>query len=587
VRDHIAASIRPIAALMRAALRHRATIILPPGKFPAQADAIATLAPVLRRTPRETLMSESNHFAHRLRRVAAGLVGGLALSAGLVIAPALAADPVKTQVFLDQPTVLAGGNAVVYVVLRFEGIGADRGENGPRPPLNLALVLDRSGSMSDAGKIDYLKQAAKLAVDRLGEDDTLSIVEYDDQITLMQPARRVGNTSEIKRLIDALEPRGSTNLTGGMMRGVEEARAALQGPANRPGTITRVILMSDGLANTGITDPAEIARLVRGAKGDGVRVSAIGLGRDFDENLMQAIAENGGGRYYYVEHPTQIARMFQEELSTLFETCARDVELSFRGSSAVKRVEIVGYDDANGARDTHRGLEDVYSGEKRSVLLRLEVAAPASGRAELGQVVLNYKIAKTGETRSFSQPLSVDVSNDRAAIEHARNADATVEATLAEAERNHQAQVKLFEQGRRAEAQQNLTTMTHDLEAKNQTLKDDRITRKIEALNVENRQMTTAAASPEASQGFLKASKQRLYQAKQGNRQLYSMKPGDTGVAVEQLQQALKAAGYYNGPIDGKYDDDVKTAVEAYQQAQHMSADGVAGAATMDSLGVY
>jgi len=532
-------------------------------------------------------MSNSNHFAHRLRRAAAGLVASLALSAGLAIAPASAADPVKTQVFLDQPTVLAGGNAVVYVVLRFEGVGADQGTDARRPPLNLALVLDRSGSMSDAGKIDYLKRAAKLAVDRLGEDDTLSIVEYDDQITLMQPARRVGNTSEIKSLIDALEPRGSTNLTGGMMRGVEEAHAALQGPANRPGTITRVVLMSDGLANTGITDPAEIARLVRGAKGDGVRVSAIGLGRDFDENLMQAIAENGGGRYYYVEQPTQIARIFQQELSTLFDTCARDVELSFRGSSAVKRVEIVGYDDANGAHDAHRGLEDLYSGEKRSVLLRLEVATPASGHAELGQVVLNYKNAKTGETRSFTQPLSVNVTNDRAAVEHARNADATVEATLAEAERNHQAQVKLFEQGRRAEAQQNLTTMAHDLEAKNRTLKDDRISRKIEALNVENRQMTTAAASPSASQGFLKSSKQRLYQAKQGNRQLYSMKPGDTGVAVEQLQQALKTAGYYKGPIDGKYDDDVKTAVEAYQQAQHMSADGTAGAATMDRLGLY
>ena len=115
---------------------------------------------------------------------------------------------------------------------------------------------------------------------------------------------------------------------------------------------------------------------------------------------------------------------------------------------------------------------------------------------------------------------------------------------------------KVFEQGRRAEAQQNLTTMTRDLEAKNRTLKDERITRKIVALNVENRQMTTAAASPDASQGFLKASKQRLYQAKQGNRQLYSMKPGDTGIAVEQLQQALKDAGFYKGPIDGKYDDD-------------------------------
>ena len=534
-------------------------------------------------------MSRTNHFgfAHRLRRAATGLAGALALTATIDATPAFAADPVKTQVLLDQPTVLAGSNNVVYVAVHFEGLGGEGGENSARPPLNLALVLDRSGSMSDAGKIDYLKRAAKLAVDRLGENDTLSIVEYDDQITLMRAAARVGDTSEIKRKIDELEPRGSTNLAGGMMRGVEESKAAIRGPASRDGTITRVILMSDGLANTGVTNPTEIARLVRDAKHDGVRISAIGLGRDYDEDLMQAIAENGGGRYYYVESPTQIARMFQEELSTLFETCASDIELQFRGTAVIKKVEVIGYDDANGTRDAKRALEDVYSGEKRSVLLRLEVAAPSSGRVDLGQLVLSYKTAKTREAKTFTQALSVDVSSDRAAVDRARNADAMVEATLAEAERSHQSQVKLFEQGRRAEAQQNLTAMARDLEAKNRTLKDDRISRKIEALNVENRQMTTAAASPEASAGFLKSSKQRLYQAKQGNRQLYTMKPGDTGVAVEQLQQALQRAGFYKGPIDGKYDDDVKTAVEAYQRTQHATADGVAGAATMDALGLY
>ena len=534
-------------------------------------------------------MSKTNHngIARGLRRAAAGLSCSLALSLGLGITPAAAAEPVKAQVLLDQPTVLAGSTAVVYVVLRFEGLGIEEGDPNDRPPLNLSLVLDRSGSMSDAGKIDYLKRAAKLAVDRLGENDTLSIVEYDDQITLMRAARRVGDTTEIKRLIDQLEPRGSTNLTGGMMRGVEEARGALEGPANRPGTITRVILMSDGLANTGVTNPMEIARMVREAKRDGVRISAIGLGRDYDEDLMQAIAENGGGRYYYVESPTQIARMFQEELSTLFDTCASDIELQFHGSAVIKKVEVVGYDDAAGTRDSKRALEDLYKGEKRSVLLRLEVATPASGQAELGQLVLNYKTAKTRQARSFSQNLSVAVSSDRAAVDRARNADATVESTLAEAERSHQAQVKLFEQGRRAEAQQNLTAMARDLETKNQTLKDERLRRKIEALNVENRQMTTAAASPSASEGFLKSSKQRLYQARQGNRVLYSMKPGDHGVAVEQLQQALKKEGFYKGPIDGKYDDDVRTAVEAYQRAHNTTADGVAGAATMDALGLY
>ncbi len=526
-------------------------------------------------------------YRHVLRRTATGIFCSMAMLGAAVLPVHAKGDPLRGQVQLDQPTVLAGGNRVVYAVVTFEGIDVDPGPAAERPPLNLALVLDRSGSMADEGKIDYLKRAAKLAVDRLGKNDTLSIVEYDDQISVMWPARRVGNLGEVKAMIDRLEPRGSTNLTGGMMRGVDEAKDALDGPASKSGTITRVILMSDGLANTGVTDHQEIARLVRGAKRDGIRISAMGLGRDYDEDLMQSVAENGGGRYYYIEHPTQMARVFQEELGSLFETCARDVELHFNGTAIIRKVDVVGYDDASGKKEARRGLEDVFEGEKRSVLLRLEIDAPASGDVDLGEVVLNYKTAKGGEAKSFSQALAVKVSSDRAAVERARNKDASAEATLAESDRLQKEQVKLYQSGKHDEARKNMTALAKDLEEKNRALNDDRVRRKIEAINVENRQMNEAAASPSAQQDYLKSSKQRLYQAKSGKRTGFALQTGDKGLEVERLQQALKKAGNYKGPIDGVYDTDVKEAVEAYQRSKNMNADGVAGASTMDSMGLY
>ncbi|MFM9865451.1 MAG: VWA domain-containing protein [Micropepsaceae bacterium] len=501
--------------------------------------------------------------------------------------PANAKDTLRGQVQLDQPTVLGGGNTVVYAVVNFEGIDVDPGSVKERPPLNLSLVLDRSGSMSDEGKIEYLRRAAKLAVDRLGNRDTLSIVEYDDSITLMWPARRVGNTGEVKAMIDRLDPRGSTNLTGGMMRGVDEAKNALGGPARADGTITRVILMSDGLANVGVTNPQEIAGLVRGAKRDGIRISAMGLGRDYDEDLMQAVAENGGGRYYYIEHPTQMARVFQEELGSLFDTVARDVEIRFSGTAIVRKVEVVGYDDANGTRETKRGLDDVFGGEKRSVLLRMEVATPSSGRVDLGQVTVNYKTAKGGEAKSFSQNLTVDATNDRAAVDRARNKDASAQATLAESDRIQKDQVKLVQAGRHDEAKKNMTALAKELTDKNKSLNDERVRRKIEAINVENDQMSRAAASESEQKSYLKASKQRLYQAKSGKRSGYALQPGDKGLEVERLQQSLKDAGVYKGPIDGNYDADVKQAVETYQRSKNLNSDGVAGAATMDSMGAY
>lgn len=533
-------------------------------------------------------LSRKISLGELFRRTSIKAIYAIALCGTTALTPAFAGpDPLRGQILLNQSSVLAGGTRVVYAVVSFEGIDIDPGVTKDRPPLNVSLVLDRSGSMSDEGKMDYLRRAAKLAVDRLGSKDTLSIVEYDDQITVMWPAKRVTNTGEVKAMIDRLEPRGSTNLSGGMMRGVDEAKDALDGPADKSGTITRVILMSDGLANTGVTDPHEIAKMVRGAKSDGIRISAMGLGRDYDEDLMQAVAENGGGRYYYIEHPTQMARVFQDELGSLFETCAQDVEIEFSGKGIIRKAEIIGYDDVKGTQAVKRDLEDVYEGEKRSILLRLEVDAPAPGQMDLGSVTVNYKTAKSGEAHKLTQALSVNVSSDKSAVEKSRNKTISAEAELAESDRVQKEQVKLYQSGRRDEAQKNMTALAKELESKNAYLNDDRLRRKIEAIHVENKQMNEAQASPSAQKDYLKASKQRLYQAKSGKRTGFALQPGDKGREVEQLQEALKKAGTYNGPIDGLYDEDVTKAVQAYQKSKNMSADGVAGAATMNEMGLY
>jgi Ca-activated chloride channel homolog len=519
------------------------------------------------------------------RRARGMLLICAAAIAATFITAAEAKPALTSTLALERPVLVRGATRPVYVLVHFSAPELDA-RPAQRPPLNLSLVLDRSGSMEDKGKIEYLRQAAKLAVGRLSERDVVSVVEFDDQITLMWPASHVHDQAELQREIDKLAPRGSTNLAGGMERGIEEAEAAREKLHLTSDTIDRVILLTDGLANTGITGESQIAGLAADARRQGVRVSTIGLGVDYNEDLLQAIAEGGGGQYHYVESPVQLASIFEEELKSAFATCARDVHLAFHGSSAVRSAELIGFAAAPG-RDVSADWPDFYAGETRSVLIRLDVAADRDGPLDLGRFDVAWRDAQSGASGTIDLPIRANVSDDVAASDRSLDKNVSVEASLAESERDLAADVKLASAGKTDAARAANAKIIADLKAKNATLKDERIQRKIEAMNVEQDQISQAAAAPGMMSGYVKASKMRLYQAKSGNRAGYVLQPGDKGVDVQHLQEALAKAGLYRGKTTGVYDQETSDAVKAYQKANKVPADGVAGAETQAKLGLY
>jgi Ca-activated chloride channel family protein len=514
----------------------------------------------------------------------------LAAAAGfaLLLGTGAEAKPVLTSNFeIERSIITKGWTRPVYVLVHFAAPELDM-KAAERPPLNLSLVLDRSGSMEEKGKIEYLRRAAKLAVGRLGERDVVSVVEFDDQITLMWPASHAHDTARLQNEIDALTPRGSTNLAGGMQRGIDEAQGAKSNLHLSDTTLSRVVVLTDGLANTGVTNASEIAGLAVEARRQGVRVSTIGLGLDYNEDLLQSIAEGGGGKYYYVESPVQLARIFEEELKSAFATSARDVHISFHGNGAVRGAELIGFSSASG-RDVSADWPDFYAGETRSVLLRLDVAADREGPLDLGRFDVAWRDARSGASGTLDLPVRVNVGDDIAQSDRSLNKDVSVEASLAESERGLATNVKLATEGHADKARAANASIISDLKARNAVLKDERINRKIEALNVEQDQMARAAAAPapEAMQNYAKASKQRLYQAKTGNRGGYALDKGDKGLPVERLQQALAGAGVYKGKVTGVYDQATADAVKAYQKKTGVDADGTAGAETQAKLGLY
>lgn len=201
-----------------------------------------------------------------------------------------------------------------------------------REPLDAAFVLDRSGSMSGS-KIDLARQAIDAAIGSLTHGDRFAIVAYDDRVDVVWPSTPVTGTarSSASRALATVDARGSTNLFEGWMTGCAQV-AANQGGA--PG-MHRVLLMSDGLANQGVTDREELVRHAGELWRRGVATWTFGFGADFDEDLMERLAVAGGGQSYYVERPQQIRDFITSAVGEALDVVARDVELLIEAPEGV------------------------------------------------------------------------------------------------------------------------------------------------------------------------------------------------------------------------------------------------------------
>ena len=519
------------------------------------------------------------------KRLGALMAVGLGLLALCQTAVARDADSeasVKLKVEVDRKVVLSGKKQPVFVLIEFDVAKVKPKPGRTRPHLNLGLVIDRSGSMHDKGKIEYARKAAKTVVDRLTSADRLAVVEYDDRITVLWPSSMVESPDMIKRRIDKLRPRGSTNLTGGMMKGVSEVLKNVDSDR-----INRVILLSDGLANQGITNPVEIKRLVRRSKQKGVTITTMGLGLHYNENLMQAIAENGGGTYYFIEGPTQMTRIFQEEMKTLFTTVAKDVQLTFKGSEVVEGIKVFGYSSDIAGRTARTSMESFYSEEERSLLLRIEIAPQKDGPFKLGSLQFTYLDCIDNAPKKVGVDLELSASPSQKLVDASRNKHVVVESSLIEAEQHHEDYVRQFEHGRKHEAKKNIVALADKLDKLNKVYPDVKVAKKVEALRMETQEMKQAARTPQARSRYLKVSKKRAYSAKKGKRAVYLLKEGDKGYEVERLQKALKARKLYSGPVNGRFTPSLTVAVRQFQRKNHISVDGVAGPQTLKALALY
>ncbi len=501
----------------------------------------------------------------------------------------------SASVALSHPQVLAGKVADVYLMLTLEGVG-DAAAPAARPPLNLALVVDRSGSMAEPTdslnartKMSYAIAAAQRFVEGLQDQDSIAVVEYDDRVTVMLPASpaTAAQRAGLRTRLAALSPRGATDLAGGLLRGGEEIAARV-----RPGAVTRVVLMSDGLANRGVTDERAIGARVRALLGRGVRASAVGLGLDYNENLMQLVAESGGGRYYYVESPTQLAAILEEELKLAASAVVSDLTVAFASAGPQGKAEILGYENRAVDGRVEVTQHDLGRGEKRAVLVKLVLGALSEGEHALGELVVHYRDLAAKQARELRLPVKLTAGSDAAEVTRAQNNAVLAEATLVEAARSYAAAVEQYEQGDKEGAIANIGSLANSLGQANASLNDVRLRKKIEGLGLERGRMERADQSQAARQVYLKSSKMTARgtgkgMTTSGLRGSDILMEGARGFEVERLERALVGVKLFAGPVDGLFDAELTVAVRAYQAREGLEVDGIAGPATLSRLGLY
>lgn len=287
---------------------------------------------------------------------------------------------------LDTPFVLAENAGQVYLeVLVNPDTGRLMTGRRLRRPLNIALVIDRSGSMASDHKLENVKRAAQAMVDRLKPGDYFSLISYDTAVKVHIPAQPIGDRFWVRSVISRLFPGGSTNLGGGLEEGYRQVQRY-----HRSNCINRVILLSDGKANVGITSSQQLADIAMNRAASGVSLSTIGVGLNFNEELMAALSESGNGMYYFIDESARIEEILTAEFHKAEHTVARDIQVHITLEPGVELEKVFANRYKIQGRTVQVFLGDLAEDELRRLQLRLRYSTFLPGRHPVASMTLEY-----------------------------------------------------------------------------------------------------------------------------------------------------------------------------------------------------
>lgn len=273
-----------------------------------------------------------------------------------------------------------------------------------RTPMNLCLVIDRSGSM-EGPPLEYVKQACHYVVDMLTPNDVLSIVTFEEVVEVLMPPQRVTNKELIKQGVSRLVPGNTTNLYDGLSLGVQQL---LQ--TQDAARATRMIVLTDGDPTAGIKDFSALVNHAGEVKNRGISATFLGFGPDYNEELLAGMAKRAGGSYYYIPQPQMIPEVFRSELEKLMTTVARNLVLEVKLSRWVSM---------RSPQTVPQGtvtipLADMERGTTLQQVLDLEFGNHPLGWYRVAAGKLMYEDLESGSTKTVDIDMVMEFTADSA-----------------------------------------------------------------------------------------------------------------------------------------------------------------------------
>ena len=313
---------------------------------------------------------------------------------------------------LIQDKVLLGSAGTISMNLIIQADQTGATSIGQSRGVDLVIVLDRSGSMKGR-KIDDARQAVLQLLTSLNASDRLALVTYSDDVRIAAGLLNVtdDNRRRLAAAVNSVWVGGGTNLGAGLQAGINILNSAIR--SNNAG---KVILISDGLANKGVTDINALGNMAAIAVENEFGVSTVGVGVEFNEHLMTALADRGTGSYYYLENPAAFAEVFQKEFHDTRAAVVSNLKIQIPTQDGITLADAAGYPliRRNGQVEFYPG--SLLSGQIRQLYLTLQVPTTSERNFVLSNIKIAYRYDNRDFETTLNDSLTIACVNDQSKV---------------------------------------------------------------------------------------------------------------------------------------------------------------------------